>query len=243
MMSVFLLVTFLAWAPLAQAGDISIVTEDFPPYNYVENGEIKGISTEVVQAVLKETGTNAKIEVYPWARAYKMATEKANVLIYSIGRIKQREDLFKWAGIVAPSDICFFKLKERSDITVRSLDDIKKYEVGILRQDMCLEYLENKGFKIKTVTDTDEQSIRMLVKKRVDLIPFDKLGFVYKVRELGYNLSDFEAVYVLDDLSKGLYMAFSRGTSDHIVEKFKHALDKIKADGTYEHIVNKYSGF
>jgi polar amino acid transport system substrate-binding protein len=241
MMKLHLLFISLLFLTPAEAAEIKIVTEDFPPYNYVENGVIKGISTEVVQAVLKETGIKAGIEAYPWARAYKMALEKENVLIYSIGRIKQREDLFKWVGIVAPSDICLFKHKGRTDISVRSLDDIRKYELGILRQDMCLEYFQNKGFEIKTVTDTDEQSIRMLVKNRVDLVPFDKLAFIYKIKELGYNLSDFETAYVLDELSKGLYMAFSRGTSDYIAEKFKSALDKIKANGTYDRIVMNYS--
>ncbi len=34
-------------------GTLNIITEDRPPYNYKENGKIKGFSTEIVQAILE----------------------------------------------------------------------------------------------------------------------------------------------------------------------------------------------
>jgi len=231
---------FLCCNP-AEASEISIVTEDFPPYSYLRDGKITGVSTEVVRAVLKEVGTDAEIKIYPWARAYRSALNEKNVLIYSIGRTKERENLFKWVGIVAPCDIYLFKLKERKEIKADSLDTAKHYVLGILRQDMCLDYLKSKGFDNITVSDTDEDSIKILVRKRVDLIPFAELSFVFSVRKLGYDPSDFEKVCFIKDLSEGLYMAFSKETPDILVERFKNALDKVKADGTYNRIMNAYS--
>ncbi len=236
----FILIALIFYS-LAGASEIRIVTEDFPPYNYPKDGKITGVSTEAVRAVLKEAGTDAEIEVYPWARAYKTALNEKNVLIYSIGRTKERENLFKWVGIVAPCDIYLFKLKERKDITADSLDTARPYAVGILRQDMCLDYLKSKGFDNIAVSDTDEDSIKILVRKRVDLIPFAELSFVFSVRKLGYDPSDFEKVCFIKDLSEGLCMAFSKETPDPLVERFRNALDKIKADGTYNRIMDAYS--
>ncbi len=240
MMKRWILISILLCTVWAEAAELRIVTEEFPPYNYFENGKLTGISTEVVQAVLKEVGAETEIEVYPWARAYKVASEHKNVLIYSIGRIKEREELFNWVGVIAPCNLCLFKLKERKDINIQVLEDARKYEIGVLREDMCLQYLLNKGFVIKTVTNADENSIRMLMKNRVDLIPFDELGFAYKIKILGFNPSDFEKIFFLEELSGGLYMAFSKQTSENLTEKFRNALDRIKADGTYNLIINKY---
>ncbi len=237
----FIVISLIFLCHPADASEISIVTEDFPPYSYLEDGRITGVSAEVVRAVLKEAGTDAEIKTYPWARAYRSALNEKNVLIYSIGRTKERENLFKWVGIVAPCDIYLFKLKERKEIKADSLDTAKHYVLGILRQDMCLDYLKSKGFDNITVSDTDEDSIKILVRKRVDLIPFAELSFVFSVGKLGYDPSDFEKVCFIKDLSEGLYMAFSKETPDILVERFKNALDKVKADGTYNRIMNAYS--
>jgi len=146
-LTMLLIINLLLIPAWTDAADFTVVTEDFPPYSYLDNGKLTGVSTEVVQAVMKAVGAETEIEVYPWARAYKMALEKENILIYSIGRIKERESLFKWVGIIAPCDIHLFKLKKRKDIRLDSLDKAKPYQFGILRGDMCLEYLRKRGLK------------------------------------------------------------------------------------------------
>ncbi len=49
----------------SHSADITIVTEQYPPYNFEENNIIKGMSTEVVQAVFNELGLLPEIKVYP----------------------------------------------------------------------------------------------------------------------------------------------------------------------------------
>ncbi|NQY93223.1 MAG: transporter substrate-binding domain-containing protein, partial [Campylobacteraceae bacterium] len=110
--------------------EITIVTEEFPPYNYQVDGKMKGISSEIVLAVLKEINVTAKIVSYHWSRAYVLASTKKNHLIYSIARIPEREELFHWIGTIAPYSTSFYKLKSRKDIKINSLDDAKKYTIG-----------------------------------------------------------------------------------------------------------------
>ena len=57
-----------AWAQY-----LEVVTEQYPPYNYEEDGQVKGVGTEVVEEVLKEAGIDYNIKVLPWARALKKA--------------------------------------------------------------------------------------------------------------------------------------------------------------------------
>lgn len=57
-----------------------MVTENLAPYNMIENGQIIGMSTEVVQAVLSRVGAAPRIEILPWARAYDGALHVDNVL-------------------------------------------------------------------------------------------------------------------------------------------------------------------
>lgn len=108
---------------LAFAQEITIVTENYPPYQYGENSEVKGLNTEIVNSILKELNMEVRIEMYPWAPAYQMVIENKNTLIYKIFRTQVRENLFKWVGTKAPAKLCLFALKEREDIKVETLED------------------------------------------------------------------------------------------------------------------------
>ncbi len=62
--------------------NIQILTENLPPLNYKENGILVGPSVEIVKKIQKRVGSQAQIQVYPWARAYKMALEEKNVILF-----------------------------------------------------------------------------------------------------------------------------------------------------------------
>lgn len=226
----------------AYALDITIVTENAPPYNYEEDGKVKGVSTEVLQAIFQKIDIDEPpIQVYPWARAYRMALNGENVLIYSITRLPEREEQFKWVGTIAPVTVYLYKFKERTDIQLMTLDDAKQYVVGAARDDTKLQYLEGKGFDISEVVSSDEQNLRKLKAKRIELAPFEELKLAHVVKTMrGIDLSDFEKAYPLQDLFLDVSIAFSFNTPDEVVDRFKKALEKIKTDGTHKMILKKY---
>lgn len=229
----------------AASGPLRIVTEEYPPYNLTENGKITGFSTEVVQAVLRELGQTAPIQSMPWARAYEIALNTPNVLIYSITRTAQREPLFKWVGSVAPSDWYLFS-RRGSTTRVATLDDAKAYQTATVNEDAGEQYLVSKGFAIGHNLQSSnkyEFNYEKLRRGRVDLWVVNDLVAHYLSRRAGDNP---ESVLVralhLPDLgsSDGLYMAFSLKTPDTTVERFRHALTTIKKNGTYDALKKKW---
>jgi polar amino acid transport system substrate-binding protein len=101
-------ILLVAGTGAARAETLKVLTEEFPPYNYTENGRITGFSTAVVQAVLKEAQLQGDFQSLPWARAYETAQTSDSVLIYSIARNPQREKLFSGSGSSRqPSTTCF----------------------------------------------------------------------------------------------------------------------------------------
>jgi len=228
-----------------QAEKISIVTEEYPPYNYFKDNHIIGMSVEVVHAVAKEADIKFTHEIFPWARAYLMARRDKNTLIHSIGRSKKRENLFQWVGIIAPAKFCLISLKNRDDINIKSLKNLKNYKIGAVRDDIQEKYLINNGFErekhIITV-NKQQQNFDLLIKKRIDMWATVELTGYHITRENHYQPNKLlQTKYCFDDLSsEGTYMAFSKNTAKSIVLKFKQALQKIKNDGTYDRILRKY---
>ena len=242
-----------AWVLAALAGaagaaepPIRIVTEEFPPYNLTENGRITGLSTEVVEAVLKEVGAAAPIQSMPWARAYDIALNGENVLIYSITRTAMRDKLFKWVGVVAPSDWYLFSRADHP-VTLGKLDDAKAYQTATVNEDAGEQYLVSKGFVIgKNLQSSNkyEFNYEKLRLGRVDMWVSNELNAYYLVRQAGDNPHTvLSPALLLDDISRdggGLDMAFSLKTPDAVVERFRKALETIKKNGTYESLQKKW---
>lgn len=230
----------LLWAASAWGQTLTVVTEEYPPYNFQGSDKrISGMATEVVAEILKRTKTSYKLGIYPWARAYQMAQDAPNVLIYSIGRNDQREALFKWVGVIAPYDVYLYRLKSRPDVKIASMADIKQYRIGAVRDDVRAQYLEKAGVPLDLVIE-DSANAKKLASQRIDLFPIDELALVALYKREGLDSGSVVKVFRLEALSAGLYMAFSNQTPDEMVRKCKAALAQIKRDGTFDRIRSKY---
>ncbi|MGI0117039.1 substrate-binding periplasmic protein [Zooshikella sp. RANM57] len=240
MKQLIIIALFSILSASAYCQEVTIVTEDFPPYNYVEDNTIKGLSSQIVMAVLKEINIKAEIKFYPWARAYLYATTLKNHLIYSIARIPEREHLFYWVGTIAPYKTSLYKLKSRKDIKINSLEEAKKYTIGCSFADVITIYLQKKGFILLDQVSNDAQNLQKLLHGRVDVIAYDEASFVYKVNQKGLDISKFERIYRLEELSDDLYMAFSKTSDIALVRKFQDGLRTIKKNGVFDKIQREY---
>lgn len=145
---------FCLSSPLPATEQLTILTENLPPLNYLENGILVGSSVEIVKEIQKRVGSIEPIQVYPWARAYKMALEEENVVLFGMTYTQDRSELFKWVGpLAAKRDI----LLARKDypVSITSLDEAKKVErIGTLRDDVRGKMLEKLGFtNLEPVSD------------------------------------------------------------------------------------------
>ncbi|MHA6495306.1 substrate-binding periplasmic protein [Pseudomonas borbori] len=237
-----------AFAPLAGATDkIRIVTEELPPYNMTLDGQLTGMSTEVVRAVLEEIDVDADIQSMPWARAYDTALNSENVLIYSIIRTPQRENLFKWVGVIAPTNWHLYSLAERT-IQLTDLDQARQYQIATVKEDAGEQYLIANGFAIgKNLQSSNkyEHNYEKLKFRRVDLWVSNELNASYLVRQAGEDPAKMlVSALSLPELGgnggSGLNMAFGPKTSNAVVERFRKGLAAIRSNGTYDAIAKKW---
>lgn len=231
-------------ASLAQAEALKVLTEEFPPYNYTENGAITGFSTEVVQAVLKEAKIQGEFQSVPWARAYETAQSADNVLIYSIGRTPQREKLFKWVGVIAPTQYFLFSLPQRK-LKLDRLDQAKRFQVATVNEDVGEQFLMDKGFvKGQNLQSSVkyELNYEKLKRGRVDLWIMTELVAVHLARQAGDDpAKNLARSYAITDLgADGYYMALGARTPDALVERLGKALLVIKNNGTYDALKKKW---
>ncbi|WP_163031992.1 transporter substrate-binding domain-containing protein, partial [Pseudomonas viridiflava] len=89
----------------ARADHYQVVTEEWAPYNYLENGQLTGMTTEIVRAIMKVTGHGFTIVLAPSMRASHILKMRPKTIMYSMFRTPAREHLYKWVGPILEESI------------------------------------------------------------------------------------------------------------------------------------------
>ncbi|MBT6094183.1 MAG: transporter substrate-binding domain-containing protein [Rhodospirillaceae bacterium] len=53
-----------------------MITEDYRPFSYLEDGKLEGFGVEIVKLIQDRLNDDAAIKVYPWARGYNQTLKK-----------------------------------------------------------------------------------------------------------------------------------------------------------------------
>lgn len=230
----FLLFAFVSTAQ-AKVEKIHFMIEENPPYNFWEEGEIKGIAVDLLTAITKDSEfpiSADKIEMIPWARGYKNVQTSPATCLFSMARTKQREKQFKWVGPIIEITIGLVASKNKN-ITINSIADLASYRIGAIRDGAPEQLLIAAGYpanKIERVTKP-EQNIKKLTRDRIDLLAFNTDSTRYTMKRMGLDPADYETVFPLKDIS--LYYAFNNETDDTIINEYNDALNQLKKTDTH----------
>jgi len=225
--------------------NISMFTENYPPYNMKVDGKLTGIGIEVLAAVLKQLDSKQSIDdvtLTNWSRAYSLALKNTNTMVFSTTRTESREDLFKWVGPIVNTSVGAIALKQKN-IKINSVKDFEKYKIGAVLKDVGEDSLLEIGVnsdKIQSVSGKNAIKISFLKlkNKRIDIFAYETNAAFQDAKTLGFDISKYEIVYTLKEGQ--LYFAFNKNVEDKIIQKWQEALDTIKKNGTYKKILSKY---
>lgn len=215
---------------------IYVVTENWYPYNYLDKkGNIVGKSTNVVKAILANAKVDYSIAIYPWTRAFNLASTRPNVLIYSILRTPQREKLFYWICPISTQEPHkIYKLTSRKDIVVHSEQDIKKYTISVTRSTFLHQYMLNlglvEGVNLQINSD-DSIDTKMFFAGRVDLLADLNSAMQRTLTTQGLNKAIVTPVLTIPvQRYPAICMALSKQTPIALVNKLRVA---------HQHILSK----
>ncbi|GFM37787.1 substrate-binding periplasmic protein [Desulfovibrio psychrotolerans] len=240
-LNILLIILFLGLSSAVKAQELTIFVDNWPPYNFMENGKIVGISTELIEAALQNADIKYKLVPHPFKRALLTVERTPNTMLYTVARIPQREDMFVWIGPLHSRKVYLYKLKNRTDIQINDLEDIKKYQTGVLSGGSVEQFFISNGFHENNyyVASNSEQLLKMLFAKRIDLIPGDPLDLEYQMSGLEHNYSSIETAHLLSD-EGDYYMIANKKTSENILVTLQRSLEDVMATGAKDKIIQKY---
>lgn len=230
----------LACADLAPAVTLAFLTEEDPPFNYIENGKVVGSATEIVQQVLARSGQPATIEMLPWETAYGRAQGERNTCLFATARLENRERLFLWVGPLATNLWALYGRGEFS-APIRTLKDLAPYRIGAVARDAKGDYLrENAVTNVKLVRNDRDNPPRLLLPAdhpdHIDLW----ITSLYSGRTIANaaKVADIKLVFLARE--EPLYLACNPQTDRAVVKALSDALATLRADGTVARINASY---
>ena len=225
-------------ASTASSTELIILTENLPPLNYIKDGNLVGPAVEMVQEIQKRVGSHELIQVYPWARAYMMALDMENVVLFGITHTKERKDKFKWIGPIGKKRDVFFA-KKGASFKIKNLEDAKKVDrIGTLRNDAKEEFLIHHGFTNLVSTFDERKNAQKLLLGRIDLWVYKNPGIETICELAEVDHTQFEEVLNLKEFE--IYIGFSLKSHDLIYNKWNNAFEEMIKDGTYKKIQEKW---
>lgn len=221
----------------AQAATLDITTEENAPFNYVDSQHrVSGISTEILLEMGRRTGTQMKIQVTPWARAYQTALNSADNCVYSTVRLPEREALFKWVGPISVNKWALFA-KGDFHTPLTTVNDARAYRMGGVILDAKSLYLKSLGFSNFDLVGDDNLNLAKLMAGRIDLW----ISGLYRGKELAAQagIKNIKPVLVVREVE--YFLACNPKTSEETLHALNQSLQALRKEGFVKTVTDRYA--
>lgn len=228
------------WALLTSPAmaQLQLFTEEAPPMGYSQDGELHGMSVDIVRELITRTGHDAQMRILPWTRAYHLAQRDADTAIFSTVRTAEREARFQWVGPILEGSARFYSLETRN-LHIDTLQAAAASgPLALPKQWYSYETLSNLGFENLYGVPTARHMVTMLKHGRVQLIATDDIT-LDAVLATGDLRRDQVRAH-LPFMHTAYYIAFSLKTDPAVVERWREALAEMRQDGSYEAIIRHW---
>ncbi len=216
-----------------------IITEHFPPYNIVENNEVKGISTDLVVELCKRVGHPRDFKIMEWSEAYNKTIKEPGTVLFSVTRSPKREKLFKWVGPLVPIKLVFLSKKSNA-LKINDINAARRVaKIGTYVDDYSEQYLQELGFKNLVSIKNNTENLQKLINDEIDLWIANEPTANYIAKKAGV-LEQIQTAFVIQ--KEYMYLAFNNKTSNKTIEKWQAVFDNMQLDRSYDSILKKWAG-
>lgn len=161
---------------------------------------------------------------YTWTRAFKIASNEPNVLIFAMARTPEREDNFIWLNGFLSLKYSLWAPASNTD-KFKGVSDFRHYQIAVVAGSVTHSYMEADGYD-NMVVAKDYTHLDQLIKKgRVDMVASSRFALEAFMKKYSYEKGYFAPLQELNYVSVNLYYVMSKGSDPGLVEHVKTALN------------------
>jgi ABC-type amino acid transport substrate-binding protein len=203
---------------------------------YRENGENKGPTIEILNAILAGANFNADVEFMPWARAFAKGKNSPNTLILSMIRTPERENDFHWLIKVSQTARVFISLESKPQNYIDDIEQAKNKLIAVVLDSAGYKELIASGFsenKNIYVVSNNTQMINLLVNGRVDLVYADPNNVKSHLKVMNKSEVAIRFKKVAPQNQRNSYIALNLSTNSEIVNQLQQSAKQFEKTSEY----------
>lgn len=226
---------------------LPLVTVEFPPFHYQEEGAGKGFVTEIVARTAAEMGYAPEIRFLPTQRAKLLAETGRAAGVFAFTKNPQRERKYLFTRPLATIRDVFFKRKS-DPIAWSRLEDLAPYRIGATATynyaPHFMQAIRDGVLKVDMISAQapEMQHLRKLAAGRIDLAICEVSLCGSLVEKHGKELEGIDFINKAIGPTRTFHMGVSRKWpgAAALVKKFDAALIRLEEQGVVSAIQSKY---
>jgi PAS domain S-box-containing protein len=210
---------------------------DFPPYEFLENGNPTGFNIDLIRAVADVTDLDIEIRLGPWSKIRQDLEQGRIDLVTGMVYSEARSKLLDFS---VPHTMISPGLFVRTDSPVRTLADIRGKEIIVQENDIMHDFLRTSGLTQRIITVADpSEALRLLASGKYDGALLSSRIYKYSVvGKFGFN----NLKEVKTDLPPQRYCFAVAKRNSALLYKLNQGLVILKSTGMYQKIYDKWFG-
>lgn len=206
----------------------------YPPFEYVTNGETIGFDIDIIKEIAARLGKNIEIKPISWDPEFKELIDGKIDMIISAISLTGNQAVVDYSKSYYTLEYLMITLNGSE---TKTRDSLQQQNVGVLetgKDNISSPYLQK--YKISTYQDIMEM-LQALRDKEIEaiLVPIPIGVTLIRDNKDTYSVIDKTTT------DKNFVMVFNKGSI--LKDKIDEAIDKIKEDGTYREIYDKWFNY
>lgn len=228
----------------SSARTLKIATMSYHPFQYEENGEVKGVAVDIIKEIFGRMNQPIEISFYPFPRAmYKIKKGESDV-IFTFYFNNERNQYVEYCKEPLINQIITLFVHKDSPISYDgNLSKLNQYKFGLVRFSYGTifdEAIKNKVISKFEYSSTMESNIKKFIKGRFDILPSDRMVAHYYHSKLSFlEINQFKELIPPVQIFPA-YIGFSRA---NMLTSVRNEVDKtlreMKKDGSHQEILGR----
>ncbi|OMH27548.1 ABC transporter substrate-binding protein [Motiliproteus sp. MSK22-1] len=193
---------------------------------------------ELVRSIMDSVGHRQNIKEVPLARGIKLLDNQRLTALFNLSKTEARKSKYKWVGPIQEDTVYFFE-NRKFPAGIETISDARAVKaICVRRGNSQIDNMIENGFSNLVYSNSYSGCWGMLSSGRVNLMTLGS-NLVPSI-SIDHNGShSVQNTGVVLQKSVG-YIAFSKDTSDRLIQQWQEALDGMKTSGRYRELVQEY---
>jgi polar amino acid transport system substrate-binding protein len=231
-------------APMAYPATVQVVTHQYYPYQYEENGELKGFVAAIVKEAFKRMDQPVSIKLYPFPRAHKMVRNGDADGIFTVAKTPERATFAHFPREVLIWQTMALFVKADSPLGFDGdFTKLRDYRIGVIYKyrygNVFDDVVDNGTLANIKPANSAESNVQMLVADRLDYWVSNRELAAFVLNKLRLTEAVRELKPAVQTLPTYLMFSKKRNTAA-LSRRFGEELRKMRADGSYDKIIADY---